>query len=53
MEVVPGSLGGRRVGGPVRSRGGVALTAKELILGRHGALHEFWLDEAGTESICI
>jgi len=44
--------GRRRVG----KRGvgvGVALTAEELILGGHGALHDLWLDEASTEAICI
>lgn len=32
---------------------GVALTAEELVLGGHGALHDLWLDEASTESVCI
>lgn len=46
--------GWEEAGGQVRSgRGGVALTAEELILGRHGALHDLWLDEASTESICV
>lgn len=30
-----------------------ALTAVEFILGRHGALHDLWFDEAGAESISI
>jgi hypothetical protein len=30
-----------------------ALTAVELILGRHGALHDLWFDEASAESIGI
>lgn len=31
----------------------VVLTAKELILGCHCALHDLWLDEPSAETICI
>lgn len=41
--------GSGQVGGRVQR----ALTAVELILGRHGALHDLWFDEASAESIGI
>ena len=44
---------GEEAGGQERGGVGVALTAEELILGSHGALHDLWLDEASTEAVCI
>lgn len=40
-------------GGWARGLGWGALTAVELILGRHCALHDLWFNEARTESICV
>lgn len=50
---VPRSLGSRRQVGKRELGMGVALTAEELILGCHCALHDLWLDEPSAESICI
>lgn len=52
LGAVPGARR-EEAGKQVSTGAGMALTAEELILGGHRALHDLWLDEASTESVRV
>lgn len=53
MGAVPGSQGGRRRTGKRGLGVEAPLTAEELILGCHRALHDLWLNQARAQPVCI